>query len=219
MNVYTYFMPVRGLRPPEEELRLIDVWKRSWAKQGWKPVVLNEAVAQKHPRFAEFKKKFWDLPTEYGHDYEGACFMRWVATAAMGGGMMTDYDVINYSFAPQAPLPDRMQIFANNPPGGIFLGMVLATKELYERMCQRFLSWELTQADWNPNARPEPMYHCSDLSLLHNYPIPDWIVRTPGCGLYPHGDWNRAHVVHYGYEMHHAGFWPKFAYIEKIRAF
>lgn len=224
MKVYTYYTPVPELYSEDTQRLLIDVWARSWKKQGWDPVVLSESDAQRHPRYPEFKKRFWELPTEYGHTYEGACFLRWVAMAAVGGGMMTDYDVINYSFAPREVDPSRMIVFCEKPPGPIFLGMVLAPQALYEGMCQNFFSWQVSQADWNPNARP-PQYHCSDLSILLQLfqQPPDkkiaWLTREEGCSIYTHPLWEYAPAVHYGYEMHGLGQWPKYAWIEKIRPF
>lgn len=222
MNVYTYYMPVPELYDEGSQRALIDVWARSWRKQGWNPIVMDETWVFKHPRYREFKKKFFELPTEYGHNYEGACFMRWAAVSAAGGGMMTDYDVINYGFPPQAPDPTKMKIFADNPPEEIFLGMVLAPVSLFEGMCQLFASWEVCQNDWNASAK---LFHCSDLSLLHrmylrkDYPVPGWLERVPGCGLYTRPSWKTAPAVHYGYEMKHAGHWPKHAWIEKLRPF
>jgi hypothetical protein len=222
-NVYTYYTPLReapDLWAEDTQRKLIDVWRRSWAKRGWNPVVLTEQDAARHPRYPEFKKKFWSLPTEYGHNYEVACFMRWVAVSARGGGMLTDYDVINYSFTPRGPDPEKLIIYSDNPPEGIFLGAVIAPQSLYEGMCQMFFSWEVCENDWNASAK---LYHCSDLSLIHrmyirrDYPKPAWMHRYPGCGLFSVGDWKKAEMVHYGFEMKHHGYWPKYAHIETLR--
>jgi hypothetical protein len=216
MNVYTYYMPVLHLWSEESQRRLIEVWRRSWAKQGWNPIVLSEGDAAQHPRYAEFKKKFWELPTEYGHDYEGACFMRWVATANCGGGMMTDYDVINYNFAPREPKPDKMVIFSE-PDTALFMGAIHAPKALFEQMCQNFLDWQPDQRDWNAHAN---LFHCSDLTYLQqvmlfkNRPALPWLVKEPGCSEYPNMGGS---MVHFGYHLIENGFKPKHAWIEKLR--
>lgn len=219
MNVYTYYMPVPGLWPDETQRALIEVWKRSWAKQGWNPVVLCEADAARHPRYAEFKKKFWELPTIYGHDYCGACFMRWVATAVWGGGMMVDYDVMNYGFAPRLPEADRMQVIADHSVPPIFMGAVLGWGKYFEAMSELFLNWVPDERDWNPNGK---FHHCDDLTFLiqcfnsNNRERPPWLEYVDGCTLFPKTD---GLLVHYGYEMKNSGFWPKHEFIEKIRPF
>lgn len=222
-NVYTYYVPLNqmpDLWSPSSQRLLIDVWRRSWAKQGWNPVVLNETHARRHPRFTEFKKKFWELPTEYGHNYEGPCFMRWAAAAAVGGGLLVDYDVINYSFPPQDPDPHQMRILCDTTHC-LFMGAALGTRQRFEDMCQLFFDWTPDQRDWNPNATP-PMYHCSDLEFLHQTlekktrVCPVWLKKVDGCTLYPKISGS---MVHYGYAMKLDGRWPKHQWIEKVRAF
>ncbi len=221
-NVFTYYEPVPSLWSEDSQRKLIDVWARSWRKAGWNPRVLTEQDARKHPRYAEFKRKFWSLPTEYGHDYEGACFLRWAAASAAGGGMLTDYDVINYHFAPQAPDPAKMLVYADTPPVAIFLGAVLAPYELFEGMCQEFFTWEPSDHDLN---RKIGRHHCSDLMCIQrmfhtdNWPKPAWLQRAPGCALFDEPSWKTAPMVHYGYQMRRTGHWPKHEWIEKLRPF
>lgn len=226
MRVYTYYTPI-SLYPDDSQTKLIEVWARSWRKQGWEPIVLNEGDAMLHPLYSEFKQHISKLPTEYGHEYEGACFLRWLAMAAQetdgGGGMLTDYDYINYGFSPRAPGLLKMQIFCEPPPIEVTMGLVLAPRMAYEEFCKIVLSWKPSQADWNPNAK---LYHCSDLSLLvrmfehKNFVKPDWMEKVHGfSGLFPRESYKTAPLVHYGYEMKHAGLWPKYKHIEKLRPF
>jgi len=226
-KVYTYYTPVPGLWSEDSQRKLIEVWSRSWRKQGWVPIVLDESHAKKHPRYKEFKERFWSdetHPTEYGHDYEGACFMRYAAVAAMGGGMMVDYDVINYSFRPVRPDPRKFFLFDESMNSqAIATGTTLGPAALYEGLAQIFFDWKLTQHDWNPNAKP-PMYHISDLTCTMQMfdgrvAKPAWLELKPGCSIFPHPSWKFAPLVHYCYAMHAAGYWPKHEHIEKIRPF
>lgn len=227
MKVYTYYMPVPELWPESTQWDLLNIWRRSWERLGWEPVVLNEdflrgSVAD----FDKIKAKIWALPTEYGHNYEGACFLRWLAVAVAGGGLMTDYDSINYSFFPCNPDPNKMEIVCEPEPAPVALGVVQGTKEHFQKMFDIFVNWEPhPKHDFNPNAKPQPMLHVSDLSILHrmmihrNYPKPGWLGRRPGCVGWGHPLWEKASIVHFGYEMKAKGFWPKCEHIERERPF
>jgi hypothetical protein len=227
MRVYTYYMPI-GLYDEYSQRKLIEVWARSWSKFGWEPIVLNEGDAQQHPWYWDYKAHVWNLPTEYGHDYEGSCFLRWLAMAAQatdgGGGMMTDYDVINYGLSPMPPDPNKMKIFCEPPPIPVDMGAVLGTKKHYEEICKIHMGWKPHPIhDWNNSAK---LLHCSDLSLMvrmfenGNFPKPEWLVKTFGySGRFPRPSYKTARLVHYGYDMKLAGHWPKWTWIERLRPF
>lgn len=221
-DVFTYFMPVPGLCSEESQHKLIDVWRRSWRKAGWNPVVLDESTPRRHPRYDFYKSRYWALPTEYGHDYCGACFFRWLAMAVVGGGMLTDYDVINYGFESRDPDRREMIVYCDEPPPTIFMGAVLGTAQQFEKMAQIFADWGPDNFDWNNHAK---LMHCDDLSMLvrmfetKTYLKPKWLVKKPGCGLYDFGPWKTSKLVHYGYAMHSAGLWPKHEHIENLRPF
>jgi len=218
--VFTYYSHIPGLYDERSQRALIDIWRRSWLKAGWSPIVLDESVARQHPRYQFFKDRYWSLPAEYGNDYCGACFFRWLGVAQMGGGMLTDYDVINYGFEPRNPAPDRMIIFCDDPPPTIFMGAVLGTQYHFAQMAQLFADWGPDQHDFNHTAN---MMHCDDLSMLvrmfetKTYPKPDWLVKENGCALFDYESWKTARLVHYGYAMRAAGHWPKHEWIERLR--
>jgi hypothetical protein len=228
-QVFTYYTPLGYLNDEHDQRKLIELWAESWRRRGWTPVVLDESHARRHPRYKEFKKKFWELPTEYGHEYEGACFLRYVATAAMGGGMMTDYDVINYSFTPADA--DRAQakyqspqliLFADRPPDKVFCGAIHGCHELFEGLSQLFFEWVPSDIDFVTTSKTYRGYHCSDLSRIQNYfegrrVKPDWFQLAPGCSLYTDKDWNTKPMTHYGYEMKRTGHWPKYEGIPRLR--
>lgn len=101
MIVYTYYDPSVqqcGLPPQDGVIRL---WAESWKRHGWKPRVLTDRMVRSHPRFAEFSAAINCFPTVNSRAYENACYLRWLALQGVGGGWMTDYDVINFGFKPR----------------------------------------------------------------------------------------------------------------------
>jgi hypothetical protein len=74
------------------------LWAESWKRHGWKPRVLTDRVVRQHPKFKEFSAAINLLPTVNNRAYENACYLRWLALQGVGGGWMTDYDVINFGF-------------------------------------------------------------------------------------------------------------------------
>jgi hypothetical protein len=96
-KVFTYYEELE-YKDTSEQMEMIHHWRTSWSKRGWFPVVLRRADAERHPFFKEFANAVLRLPTINAVDYEMACYHRWLAVAAAGGGYMSDYDVINYSY-------------------------------------------------------------------------------------------------------------------------
>jgi len=97
-TVYCYYQPLAGFGDPSP---LLSLWKASWAQRGWKTVVLDEADARKHRAFEEVAQLVSRLPSVNPTEYHKACIYRWLALATAGGGLLTDYDMIDYSFSPE----------------------------------------------------------------------------------------------------------------------
>lgn len=219
-NVFTYYSPVPGLYSEDSQRKLIDIWARSWRKAGWQPVVIQEQNFSRTPRYAYLREKFLRHKTEYGDEYTLACYMRWAAVAHYGGGMLTDYDVINYGFEPRNPPTDRMIIFCDEPPLTVFMGAVLGTREHFERMTEIFADWTIKPQDTGAQA---DRWYYNDLMMLerlfhtphHNKPA--WLVKENGCALFDYESWKTSRLVHYGYKMKEAGHWPKHQWIERMR--
>ena len=93
--VYTYFED-QGMGDEPA----LEVWRDVWAKAGWDPVVLSQKDAERHPRYDEMVRRFSEYPTVNAPGYELACYLRYLAMAVVGGGFMTDYDVINVNVPP-----------------------------------------------------------------------------------------------------------------------
>lgn len=226
-TVVTYYTPVPGLWSTDSQWALIDVWRRSWVKAGWDPVVMMPSDVMTHPRYAFFKEHFEAKPTEYGVEYTSACFMRWLAAAHYGAlrglnVMLTDYDVINYGFEPQKVRPEELTIFCDEPPATVFMGAVLGKPQHFLDMAELFAAAKPDQHDWNHHAQ---MFHQDDLSLLmrmfetKTLAKPDFLVKRPGCALFDYQSWRSSKLVHYGFAMKAMGYWPKHEHIEKLRRF
>lgn len=96
MRVYTYYEKINRELPGT-----MQVWKDSWTKFGWEPIVLGEEDFKKHPSWEFYDAATDKLPTFNSRIYERACYRRWLAMAPFGGGLMTDYDILNKSFTPE----------------------------------------------------------------------------------------------------------------------
>lgn len=102
-TVYTYFHAVPELDEAEQH-RQIETWKASWERYGWAPTVLGgqDCDGIGAEKAAEAEARFRTYPSTNPPGYDLACYMRWLALWAVGGGLMTDYDVVNVGLRPSA---------------------------------------------------------------------------------------------------------------------
>jgi len=75
--------------------RLLVLWQRSWDSFGWETQVLGMGHARAHPMFGEFDAHTRRFYSRNPGKYDSLCWLRWLAFAQAGGGVMTDYDTIN----------------------------------------------------------------------------------------------------------------------------
>lgn len=225
MKVFTYYNVLTeapDLWDQGAQLRLIELWRKSWAKHGWEPVVLGESSLSHHPDYQKYLDAYCKLPTEYGHAYESACFMRWWAVAVSQGQMMTDYDVINYGWEPRAP-GGLMTLVADPPPHSSSMGVVLGEPWQFMEMADIMRDWVPCEHDMNHGTTHFGKMHCSDASMVarmfdnKNREKPAWFVKSEGSRIYGEPGWETSPLVHYGFAMHHAGHWPKCDHIERLR--
>jgi hypothetical protein len=185
-------------------LPLVYLWKERWAKLGWEPIILSDSDARRHPLYELYSQRYHNLPTVNGKAYETACYQRWLAMAVVGGGWMSDYDVVTYSFKPQDH-PWRLTLWN----GGACPCLVSGLAREYERLAERFANWRPSEKDVY-DGRP----HCSDQNILDQ--IPDEYDRQSVVVQYKDPGWETAAAVHYaGCVMSDKS--PKFHFIPKLR--
>ncbi|KAJ8041457.1 hypothetical protein HOLleu_12279 [Holothuria leucospilota] len=105
-TIYTYYQPAYDdLVTTITNRNVLRVWERAWASAGWQTRVLDESDAMSHPDYTSLKRKFQSLPTVNSKRYELACFLRYLAMAVVGGGWMSDYDMLPLHFPPCSKVP------------------------------------------------------------------------------------------------------------------
>ncbi len=108
--VYSYYNPVPGI-DHGAEAALIILWQKSWRDCEFLPVMLTHQHADAHPRAEEFKQVVSKFPSSNPAGYDLSCWLRWLAFAQVGGGLMTDYDIIARAFSPEfLALPHEVNV-------------------------------------------------------------------------------------------------------------
>lgn len=205
MKVFTYYVPIAG-KPQDEEIALIDLWKKSWALRGWEPVVLDESNLPDDPDAKKLMRAFKKQPTRLRPGMAYASFARWLAVAAQGGGFMCDYDVMNYSFMPH-PVGE-ITVYERHVPC-----LVSGTRDEFLRICRLFADYKADAADrvgW---------WKCtSDMKVLIRRP--EAFSQRRDCAEYFLPGWESAAAVHFSnFAMKPRGYTPRHLHIESLRPF
>jgi hypothetical protein len=146
MKIFTYYKNINF----ECQDELINLWKKSWKKQGFTSNVLTEIDAKKSDYYNEFIKKIKELHYKITKkiitDYELCCWLRWLAysTQTEESFFVSDYDFINHNFLPRTPedklhlLNDRCPCFASGTPVQ-FLNLCKKFIMVTEQNLERFI--------------------------------------------------------------------------------
>lgn len=106
--IYSYFSPIADIAK-HEHLSCIRIWARNWYSCGFMPILLRQEDAAAHPMYDEFVSKVSLFPSVNPANYDLACYLRWLAFAKLGGGVMTDYDLVYYGSTESASLNELHQ--------------------------------------------------------------------------------------------------------------
>lgn len=123
-NIYTFYAPLvharqtkREKKIHETDQRLLEAWQLAWREAGWNPVVLTLEDAQRHVLYNITMQQL-DKSTLLGkggrnEEYNRYCFLRYVAMAAVGGGVMADYDLfpLHATNTPRKPIGEDSGYF------------------------------------------------------------------------------------------------------------
>jgi len=135
MKIYTYHQDINHKNQPE----LIELWKISWSRQGYEPIVLNLEHAKRHPYFetlnSEMRKIFKEITSKEISDYGMSCWFRWLAYATQKEEKfyVSDYDAINVNFPIKEP-NDKLHLMDNACPF-----FASGTPKQFENLCKTFV--------------------------------------------------------------------------------
>lgn len=155
-RVYTYYQSIPNFR---DDLEMIEIWKANWRQHCWEPIVLNVTHAMNHESYESFLANVTRLPTVNSKAYEISCYVRYLAMAVVGGGIMVDNDMINIDFKPSdmtIPLPERFSCYDQFIPS-----MVYGSKAEFERIASYMSHYQLRSDD-----QSDGRTHTSDMLIL-----------------------------------------------------
>jgi len=135
MKIYTYYQNIN--HPYQNEL--IDLWKISWSRQGYEPIVLNLQDAKRHPYFdtlnSEMRRVCKEITNKGTTDYGMSCWFRWLAYATQADEKfyVSDYDAINLNFPITEP-NDKLHLMDFDCPF-----FASGTPKQFENLCKAFV--------------------------------------------------------------------------------
>lgn len=135
MKIYTYYDNINFKYQNE----LIELWKLSWSRQGYDPVVLNLEDSKKNPYFEtlnrEMRRIYNEITGKQITDYGMSCWFRWLAYAMQDEDIfyVSDYDAINLNFAITKP-SDKLHLMDADCP---FLAS--GTPKQFNNLCKAFV--------------------------------------------------------------------------------
>ena len=107
MKIFSYFDDIHPGNT-NQELEMINLWKISWKKNGFEPIILGKKDATSNPIYEKFikliKKIYSSIRDSEIDKYSESCFVRWLAYANQKTDehfLMSDYDVINKNLKKQ----------------------------------------------------------------------------------------------------------------------
>ena len=156
-TIFTYFDPVPEMQN-NGHAEQIQLWKDGWSSRGWNPVVLDRYSAMRHPLYHQFLAKVKGFPSVNPTAYEQACWCRWLALRAMGGGLMGDYDVLPGAFRPRdLPKAKGFIVLGRTVPS-----LVLATEKGLDAFIAAIMAYDPATALHQEDGRN----HLSDMIFV-----------------------------------------------------
>jgi hypothetical protein len=175
-RVFCFYDRVVNLQDARE---LIALWSATWRSFGWEAQVLGMSDAKAHPMYALFRDKISHFYSRNVGNYDQLCWLRWLAFDFHGGGLMTDYDVINRCLIPQDIEPELPVIHeatrvpccvsADAAGARTIVTRIMATNPIGQRI------------------------HFSDMNFFQAQDFP----HTETCLEFGHAGWEEAKCVHF----------------------
>lgn len=171
--IYGFYGPVPEIDAKETEA-LIALWEARWTQAGWVPIVLRPEHAQMHPLWNELAPKYQALPTINPKMYEFWCYARWLAVAQVGGGVMSDFDVMPNGF-PVRRIQDHLIIHQdNNPCPSLVSGSAKAFLDIARRLAAYDATGQTHTSDQNIIQEKWASWAIEIWNDVKHYSAPGW---------------------------------------------
>ena len=158
--MHTFFEPLASEDPVSVRAArdTLSAWVHNWRRAGWHVRVLSTFEAEHWPFYSELHARFGQ-----NSQFEAHCYLPYAAMAAVGGGWLSDYDVVPIS-SPQGPLPNTGKLTMHH---GQIPALVSGSREEFERLVRRMSQLFLGQKHVPKRVAlekpPDSRQSCSDL--------------------------------------------------------
>ena len=180
----------------QDYVMLKHLWRDSWARNGWDPVVLTLSNATHHPLYEQLWAAVLALPTLNNKYYETQCYLRWLAIAAAGGGFMVDYDVMNLGFRPPPSINCSLTTY---DPYEISPALLSGGPDAFAAAAASMIAFQPSQVPVEVNTThttTSTKVHMSDQQMMQMGVIPSQRWSTPLRRMLTPG-WANASLVHF----------------------
>lgn len=164
MKIYTYYQDINF----NEQNELIDLWKISWSRHGYDPIVLNLEDAKKHAYFntldTEMRRIYKEIIGTDITEYGMSCWFRWLAYATQQEEFfyVSDYDAINVNFPITKPR-EKLNLL-----DGVCPFFASGTPTQFEILCKAFV--EVSNERIEILKQQANYYHDQDFVLYNLFP-------------------------------------------------
>ena len=185
-TIMTYF-DVDPDNNPNVQNQILELWKKTWTRFGYNPIVLTEWDATKHPEYQNIKNILKSLKTEGNRKTQMAKFYRWLAFDYSGAGLMTEYDVMPNSQFTTDDLPkhEAIHLLENNEVSAVTA----------DREGLKFLIEAIRDHDYSTSLKMP-----TDKEIILKDPNAFWLRKTNLVAPWSIGRWAESHMVHFSYK-------------------
>jgi len=129
-TMHTFFEIIEGWTKStkEESLKQLKQWELKWQSIGWKTRILSSKNIN-HEKF-KIHDLMKNIPLGDNSEYDYYCYLRYFAMASVGGGWMSDFDLIPLNLRPQEiPNAGNFTVYQRHVPS-----LVSGSQKEWERI-------------------------------------------------------------------------------------
>lgn len=222
MNTISYFQSIPNFDFSKQSEELIEVYKQSWSKHGWNPIVLNEEYSKRNELFHKLDldnpdANFYKTINSSNWKYHRSCYCRLLAYCQYvrenGATLYADYDVINYGFSPGILKTTREDSFFCNSRCVVYL-----KKKGVDQTESAILNFNN-----NEFKESEERGSCNDMNIINKYTNCFNLQKDQNNQLYVSSIMpdlsNQTPLIHYDGGCYRKGFDRKLSRLEIIKQY